>query len=86
MLDTGIGVAQEKQKMFFQPFSQVDGSTTRRHGGTGLGLVIAGQLAVLMGGDVSFESEFGKGSTFRFTALFQKQRQEPGERICPVPI
>ena len=74
--DTGIGIEQEKQKMLFQPFSQVDGSTTRRHGGTGLGLVIARQLAELMGGDVSFESEFGKGSIFRFTALFQKQRQE----------
>ncbi|MEI8205470.1 MAG: response regulator [Kiritimatiellales bacterium] len=69
--DTGIGIPQDKFGMLFQKFSQVDTSTTRRFGGTGLGLVIAKQLAEMMGGKIGVESEKDRGTTFWFTACFQ---------------
>jgi signal transduction histidine kinase len=65
--DTGIGIPKDKQDRLFKSFSQVDGSTTRQFGGTGLGLVISKRLAEFMGGRMWVESEAGQGSTFHFT-------------------
>jgi signal transduction histidine kinase/HPt (histidine-containing phosphotransfer) domain-containing protein/ActR/RegA family two-component response regulator len=69
--DTGIGVPPEKQSLIFEPFTQVDGSSTRRHGGAGLGLALASQLVELMQGRLWVESTPGQGSAFHFTARFR---------------
>jgi signal transduction histidine kinase len=84
--DTGIGIDEATQLVIFDAFTQADASTTRRYGGTGLGLTIARRLCRAMGGDISVQSRPGAGSTFRFTVALDKPDEAVSPRqVAPVP-
>jgi len=74
--DTGIGISAEQQTRLFHSFQQAESSTSRKFGGTGLGLTISKRIVELMGGHIRIESELGKGSTFIFTIQAERAKAE----------
>jgi len=84
--DTGAGIDPKTVETLFRPFEQGQSEVAHRYGGTGLGLAISRQLVELMGGDIQLESEFGKGTTFRFTARFRPASAEPEPASAPPPM
>lgn len=82
--DSGIGLTNDEQKSLFQAFTQADSTTTRRFGGTGLGLVISKRLVQQMGGEIGVESEPGKGSTFWFTFIANKVHENVKAKYHPL--
>lgn len=83
IIDTGRGFTKEEAELIFKPFSQIDGSSTRQHGGSGLGLVISRQLVELHGGKMEGTAVPGKGSTFTFTAKFGLPTEEDHPDVLP---
>src|SRR6185369_13030520 len=81
--DTGVGIPKEKHQAIFNTFTQADTSTTRKYGGTGLGLTISSQLVSLMGGRMWVESASDKGSTFHFIVALKKQEVSTKLPVTP---
>jgi len=84
--DTGIGIPEDQQENIFHVFEQVDGTTSRKYGGSGLGLSICKKIAVLMGGDISVSSIPGKGSTFVFSSWVGNAEEKPSERLDSISL
>jgi len=85
VIDSGIGITEEQMSRLFQPFAQADSSTTRQHGGTGLGLTISKRLVELLGGTITAESVIGQGSRFAFTIATCPPAEAIAARSSPAP-
>ncbi len=84
--DTGIGIPEGQLENIFDVFEQVDGSTTRKYGGSGLGLSICKKIAVLMGGDIRVKSREEEGSTFIFSSWVNESKEKDSERLAPISL